>query len=267
MPLSPARYLDHIRDESARFRDVLASTDPTARVPGCPDWSAADLLWHLTTVQQFWARMVLDRPAGPDDYVEPTRPAGHEELVSAFDEASAALVGSLEGVDPADEAWTWHPTDHSVAFILRRQAHEALIHRLDAEQAAGTETELDADLASDGVHEVLDVMYGGCPPWGTWDPLPHVLRVDCTDTGDQVWVQLGRFSGTDPETGTTYTDDEDFHVVAAPEDDEEPEVVIDGPAAALDAWLWRRGSEDAISFAGDRELTERFRAIVSAPIN
>ena len=66
---------------------------------------------------------------------------------------------------PAEEAWTWSD-DHTVGFILRRQAHEALVHRLDAEQAAGRGHELDAALAADGVHECLDVMYGGMPPWG-----------------------------------------------------------------------------------------------------
>lgn len=267
MPLSPERYLDHIRHESARFREVLGHADTGAAVPGCPEWDADDLLWHLTTVQRFWARMVLDRPAGPDDYEEPTRPATRDDLFSSFDDASAALVAALEGVDAADRAWTWHPSDHSVGFILRRQAHEALIHRVDAEQAAGAESELDADLAADGVLEVLDVMYGGCPSWGSWEPLPHLLRVDCTDTSDQVWVQLGLFSGTDPEDGTIHAGEEDLHVVSEPEGDVEPDVVIDGPAAALDAWLWKRGTDHEISVAGDRQLYERFRSIVEGPIN
>ena len=34
-------------------------------------------------------------------------------------------------------------------------------------------------------------MYGGCPPWGTWEPLAHHVRLDCTDTGDALWAQLG----------------------------------------------------------------------------
>ncbi|QBX56995.1 maleylpyruvate isomerase family mycothiol-dependent enzyme [Nocardioides seonyuensis] len=266
MPLSATRYLAHIRDESARFREVLTVADPAARVPGCPDWDADDLLWHLTTVQQFWATMVIDRPSGPEDYEEPTRPHLRDDLFSAFDDASGALVAALDGVQPDDEAWTWHPTDHSVGFILRRQAHEALIHRLDAEQTAGEQTELDAGLAADGVLEVLDVMYGGCPPWGSWEPLPHLLRVDCTDTGDQFWIQLGRFNGTDPDDGTVHTDEEDLHVVASPGDDTEPEVVVDGPAGALDAWLWHRGTDEEISVAGDREVCDRFRAIVAGPI-
>ena len=60
-------YLDHIRTESARFREVLTDCDPSARVPTCPDWDAADLLWHLAGVQLFWAKVIRHRPASPDD--------------------------------------------------------------------------------------------------------------------------------------------------------------------------------------------------------
>lgn len=263
--LSPETYLEHIRVESARFRSVLADCDPDVRVPTCPDWSAADLLWHLTTVQWFWSTVVVDRPAEVDEALEPERPAAYGDLLAAFDRWSTALADALEGVSPKDEAWTWSE-DHTVGFILRRQAHEALIHRLDAELAAGTTSELPAELAADGVHEVLSEMYGGCPPWGSWEPLPHYARVDCTDTGDEVWVQLGLFSGTAPDSGDEIVDEEDFHVVEPPEEIE-PDVVIDGPAGALDAWLWHRGDESELSVVGDAEVRQRFLSVVEHPIN
>lgn len=266
--LSPEDYLDHIRSESARFRDVLAECDPAAPVPSCPDWSAADLLWHMVTVQWFWATAVINRSEEPDESQEPERPSTYAELVSAFDQWSSALVDALEGVKEFEPAWTWSgdPADHTIGFILRRQAHEALIHRLDAEQAAQVSSELPAELAADGVEEVLAVMYGGCPPWGSWEPLPHYARVDCTDTGDEVWIQFGLFSGTDPRHEEQIIDEEDFHVVDAPHD-VEPDVVIDGPAAALDAWLWHRGDDDAVSVAGDHLTHQRFLAVIKNPIN
>jgi uncharacterized protein (TIGR03083 family) len=265
--LTPEDYLDHIRTESARFRAVLAGCDPAARVPTCPDWDASDLLWHLTTVQRFWAGRVVDRPAEPvegEEAYDAERPTTRAELVAAFDVASAALVEALEGVAPTEEAWTWSD-DHTVGFILRRQAHEALVHRMDAEQTAGVASDVDPRLAADGVAEVIGVMYGGCPPWGSWEPLPHHVRLDCTDTGDELWAQLGLFSGTDPRNGEVIEAEEDLHLVAAP-DDVEPDAVVDGPAAALDAWLWHRGDDAALSVAGDREVLDRFRAIVAAPL-
>ncbi len=264
--LSPETYLAHLRSDSARFREVLAACDPEARVPSCPDWSAADLLWHLATVQRWWAEVATARPAKPEE-VEPTRPETYDGMLAAFDEWSADLALVLESADPADEAWNWS-ADHTIGFLQRRQAHEALIHRVDAEQAAGLTSEVDATLASDGAHEVLDVMFGGCPPWGTWTPGEGLVRVDATDTGEEFWIRFGIFSGTNPESGTSYADEEDFHVVAPPDDAEvEPDVVIDGPAAALDLWLWSRGDDAEISVVGDPDVRARFRAIVESPLN
>ncbi|WP_229856787.1 maleylpyruvate isomerase family mycothiol-dependent enzyme [Nocardioides flavus (ex Wang et al. 2016)] len=263
--LAPNAYLAHLRAESARFREVLADCDPTARVPSCPDWDAAALLWHLAIVQRHWAQTLAARPEKPD-VTEPTRPEAYADLLAAFDVWSADLAGAFEGVDPSEAAWNWSD-DHTVGFILRRQAHEALIHRVDAELTAGLASDLDPLLATDGVDEVLGVMYGACPPWGVWEPGEGVVRVDTTDTGEQVWVRLGTFSGTSPDSGTTYTDEADLHVVPAPEEDVEPDVVVDGPAAALDLWLWRRGDDSEVSVAGDPETYARFRAVVDTPID
>src|SRR3954452_14924942 len=191
-------YLQHIRDESQKFRDVLADCDPDAAVPSCPDWRAADLLWHLGEVQHWWTWMVEHRPKGPEEYVEPERPADYDALLAFYDEQYTALVDALGQADPAAEAWTL-PSEHKdIAFIYRRQAHEALIHRRDAELAAHTISPFPAELAADGVDEVLDIMYSACPSWGEFSPLPHYVRLDLTDTDDHIWVQLGLFHGTDP---------------------------------------------------------------------
>ncbi|WP_307807604.1 maleylpyruvate isomerase family mycothiol-dependent enzyme [Nocardioides xinjiangensis] len=263
--LSPDAYLDHLRRESARFREVLTDCDPAAGVPSCPDWDAADLLWHLATVQRWWTEVLRARPARPDE-IDPPRPGTYDELLTTYDDWSRGLAEVLEAADSADEAWNWSD-DHTVGFILRRQAHEALVHRVDAEQAAGVASELDPVLAADGVHECLDVMYGGMPAWGSWEPGEGLVRVDVTDTGHGFWLRLGTFSGTDPDSGTSYADEEDFHVVPAPEDeDTEPDVVVDGTAQALDLWLWSRADDTEVSAAGDPDVLARFRAVVTSPI-
>ncbi|HEX5861390.1 MAG TPA: maleylpyruvate isomerase family mycothiol-dependent enzyme [Nocardioides sp.] len=256
-------YLEHIRSESRRFREVLSTCDPEARVPGCPEWNAADLLWHLAEVQWFWAKVVRTRPLGPDENDPgPERPAAYDDLLKAFDEYSSSLVSELEQADPADEAWTWSD-DHTVGFTFRRQAHEALIHRLDAEQAAGDVTRLDTALAADGVEEVLDVMYGASPDWGSFSPLEHRLRVDITDTGESIWVQLGRFRGTDPKDDVHY-DEDDISVI--PDPGVEPDAVISGDAATLVTRFWRRGDGAEIHLAGDLQIVDHFRQVIHQPI-
>lgn len=262
-PLDAPEYLRHLRSESTRFREVLSTCAPDARVPGCPAWDAADLLWHLTEVQHFWGSIITGRPAGPDELTPPERPASYDDLLGAFDVASARLVDALESASPEDKAWSWSQ-EQTVGFTYRRQAHEALIHRLDAEQAAGSVTGMDPRLAADGVLEVLDIMYGGCPPWGEFHGLPHHVRIDLTDTADTIWVQLGRFHGTDPDTGIEHHED-DISVVADP--GVEPDAVISGPAAVMDARLWRRGDGDSLHVAGDLAIVDHFRTAIHHPID
>jgi len=254
-------YLEHIRSESQRFREVLTDCNPRRLVPGCPDWSAWDLAYHLAEVQWLWGSIVLDRPKGKDDVPDLWRGDSYEDTLDTFDNVSARLVDALKDADPAEPAWTWS-TDQTVGFILRRQAHEALIHRLDAEQTADKVTPLDPVLAADGVEETLDVMFGGCPPWGEFSALPHHVRVDVTDTGDPVWVQIGRFSGTDPDG--VHHEEDDIHVVADP--GVEPDAVVSGPAGPLDAWLWRRGDDSQVHVTGDKAVYDHFRLAVNHPI-
>ena len=68
----------HACDRSAATTSATCAPTPTAsprcsptptRPPGCrtcPDWTAADLLWHLGEVQSFWATIVRERLTDPD---------------------------------------------------------------------------------------------------------------------------------------------------------------------------------------------------------
>ena len=231
-------------------------------MPSCPDWDAADLLWHLAEVQWFWARTVRTRPAAPeDDLVHPTRPGTYDGLLAAFDEHSASLVAELEAADPTEEAWHWAPT-RTVGTSYRRQAHEALVHRLDAEQTAGAVTPLDPALAADGVHEALDLMYGGEPPaWATFAP-SRLVRVDLTDVHEQLWVRTGALDGSDPGSGRVL---EGPHLVLTAAG--EADAVVSGTAATLDAWLWHRADDTAITTSGDPAAHAELVAAVSPPID
>ena len=243
-------FLTHLARESARFVEVLRKTPAESRVPTCPDWDADDLLWHLAEVQWFWGTIVgrgLTAHADVEALERADRPGDRDSLLAFFGQASGDLHNHLSATSPDTPAWTW-ADEQSVGFIRRRQAHEALIHRLDAELTAGDRTPMDADLSTDGVDEVLRIMYGGAPPWGRFTPDPtQTVRVRATDT-DRSWLlTLGQFTGTD-DKGTAH-DEPDLRVAAsdgtasdtaASDTGAAPAATVTGAAADLDCWLWHR---------------------------
>lgn len=253
-------YLAHVRADSARFAEVLAAADPSLPVPSCPDWTAADLLWHLAEVQLLWGTIAEQRRTEPptDDDRAPERPDDPGELVEFFRTSSAKLVAALESTPPDTSVWTWFRPDQTVGFLRRRQAHEALIHRLDAELTTGQVTDIDAGLATDGVAEVFDCMYSTVPRWAATGPDGPLGRVTATDTGAQWLVKVGSWSGTSPRTGTTYPDEGSL-VLADSADPADVTFSIAGTARDLDAWLWNRPPLGEIAVAGDYE---RFVAVI-----
>ncbi len=249
-------FLAPLAAESARFLEVLAAADPSARVPTCPDWSADDLLWHLTEVQLFWASVgegpVVDE-AGLDavEAGKPARPDDRDALLRLAEDATERLLAALRAGSPSTPAWSWHAPEQTLGFTMRRQAHEALVHRVDAELTAGVDlTVPDAALAADGVDELLRVMWG-LPDgdWATWTPSDRVVRVETTDTGHGWTLRLGRWSGTGPQSGREF--DEATALVVDGDDAGAPAAVLRGRAADLDLHLWNRLPADPVERTGD----------------
>jgi uncharacterized protein (TIGR03083 family) len=229
-------YLAQLRAESARFGTVLRDADLDARVPTCPDWDAGDLLYHLAEVFLFWARDVEQRAQDPDapDAGTPPKPATRDELVTLYDDCTAQLVNALAATPDDVQVWTW-TDDRSVGFVRRRMAHEALIHRLDAELTVGSLTNVDPALAADGVHELLQHFHTH-PTWADYRSDGPVGRLRAADTGDEWLAQVGTFSGRSPNTGKTYQDVPCVGLAAAGE----PSFTITATARDLDAWAWNR---------------------------
>jgi uncharacterized protein (TIGR03083 family) len=258
-------YVAHLNADSARFATAIRTAPPVARVSTCPDWNADDLLWHLGSTQSWWGTVVRDKVSGPTARSGlPERPADREALLSFFARASHELTEILAATPPETPAWTWS-TDQSVAFIRRTQAHEALIHRVDAELLTGHRTPMDSALCADGVDQALRVMYAGSlPDWATFTAIAgRTLRITATDTGDTWLIELGRFTGTDP--GGDFHDDPDIRIGA--EDSGEPTVAtISAIAADLDCWLWHRPALGPIEHRGDPESILHFESAIAPGI-
>ena len=247
--------LDVIHTHSAGLAELIAASPADVLVPTCGDWTLSDLAWHMVEVQDFWVHVIGSRPATPTDYVEPDRPAD-AELAERLGQATTDLIAALTVADPADEAWSW-AVEHTVAFTLRRQSHEALVHHLDAVLAVGAPLpDIATELAADGVDEMTGVFLSETPDWASFTRSDGVIELSATDTGDSWTFAFGRMVGTSPRTGK----DHDLDAVVAVEG-ESPDTALASDALSLDLWLWGRAGTADLRVTGDGRLVERLRNV------
>jgi len=226
-----------IRTEAQRLADVLAVTDLDARCPTCPDWTATDLLWHLTVVHFFWAG-VLERNARTEsdiaavEQAKPDRPSAMPDLLALREQATAALCNQLESLDDAEPRWTWWPADQTVGFTRRMQTHEATFHQVDAELAAGLPiSQIESDVAADAVDHAVDVMWGWLPDGAPYEARAIVEFV-ATDVDRRWLVEVGD------------ANDRPRAVRAAAG---EPTATVSGAIGDLALWAWTRGGAVEVS--------------------
>ncbi len=239
-----------IRTEAQRLADVLAATAPEARCPTCPDWSAADLLWHLTEVHFFWAG-VLERNARTESDIsavegaKPARPGGMPDLLALRAQATDALTGQLALLDDADPRWTWWPPDQTVGFTRRMQICEATMHRVDAELTAGLAiAPITPDVAAGAVDHAVDVMWGWPADGAGYEPRA-VVEFVASDTG-QRWPV---------EVGATIEWPRAVRAIAGA-----PTATVSAPVVDLALWAWTRGG--SVEITGEADSVAALREVV-----
>lgn len=219
----------HLGLEYERFRSVLPSTGLTdLRVPSCPEWSLDDLVQHLGEV--YWHKVDCIRLNA--------RPTVEPDLsgltsVQVLEQGWARLNETFDEYPPQSPAWTWFEPDQSVAFWIRRMAHETAVHRFDAELSASKgqpPTGIDAELAEDGLDEVLTAMV-------------------VTD------VEPGEYPEGHPDIELRVPG-RSWFIHFEPEalrisDQGKPATVIHGAPSDLELWLYNRKGGDGLRFTGD----------------
>jgi uncharacterized protein (TIGR03083 family) len=143
--------------EIRRLGDLCLDVDPATPVPSCPGWDLAELLRHTGTVNRWAATMVarssqerLNRDGV--DWDEPDDPAA---LAAWVRDGADFVAERFQGADPSTPMWAWG-WPKTAGFWPRRMVHEAGVHRADAELALGRQPSFDAQVAVDGVEELLD---------------------------------------------------------------------------------------------------------------
>lgn len=236
-PLPAASYLASLRADLTRLDELLAGVRERAwrsPVPACPGWDLAQLVRHLGGVH----RMVIgavetQEPSRSDDH-DPGPGLADADLPAWLHEGGQRLLHLLDA-DGAAPAWSFVRSDRTIGFWQRRQAQEHLVHRVDAEAALALPSELPAELAADGVAELIDVMLPLRAKVVTLPP--YAVRLRATDTGHEWLLGQGPIAG-----GAAAT------------------------AAALLLALWgRRDPRTVLRYDGDAEAVRRVLTLSLAP--
>ena len=237
-PMTPEQHVQFFQAEADAFARVLPTGDLDAAVPNCPGWTLTDLTAHLGGVHR-WARGAILTGPGSDEYPIPT---GRDAIVDWFTEGATALYETLATIDPAMPCWAF-ADPKTAEFWMRRQAHETSVHRWDAESSQGTPGPIEAALAADGLHEVVDMFFPRQVRLGRVPPLQRSLLLSpddgapCTLAGD----------------GTGHSGD--------------VEAELAGPAEALLLLIWGRTVVDdpRLRLTGSRAAAEEVLATAMTP--
>lgn len=149
------RYFVEFEAETARLAGLAHDADTQRPIPTCPDWTLEQLVGHVSRGHRWAAELVRRRSPEPLPFQEVVVPADPEERSEWLTAGARMLADAVRDAGPEQPVWTWQK-DRSAGFWLRRMLHDEVVHRFDAELALGIEGDLAADLAADGVSDMLD---------------------------------------------------------------------------------------------------------------
>ncbi|WP_051476739.1 maleylpyruvate isomerase family mycothiol-dependent enzyme [Arthrobacter sp. Br18] len=237
--LSFGRYRELL---SSEFEALAALIDGTLAVPvpSCPGWSGEDLVRHTAIVYLQKAETI--RTGSRPGKGWPPVGIGSMPPGALLWHCYERLIAQFDAHDPDDAAESWVPGDQTVGFWVRRLTHETAMHRYDLELAGGgPTTAFDADLAVDGIDEVLSVMLGR----GRADPAASGAVVLVESAGRSWSVSLEQAAARLDRTPVAEGGAADS---AAP--DTAASTVRGAPQEVL-LWLWGRGTLPSSSISGD----------------
>jgi uncharacterized protein (TIGR03083 family) len=254
------RLIDALRDEGRRLAEAAEGQSLDVAVPTCPDWSLRDLVRHIGGVHRWAATFVVEGREEPTDEaaekaIMETWPDGDDALVGWFRDGHAALVEALSNAPDDLSCWTFLAAPTPRAFWARRQAHETAIHRADAQSPTGSIAPSDADLAADGVDELL---FRFMARRRRLD-LDRVWSVglDAPDAGRRWRVTLGPdgFSATSPGA------DGGVGMPPAEQADEpqDPDCLVTAPTSDLYHLVWNRRDAGGLDVRGSSEVLDLWR--------
>lgn len=184
MPLDRNVLLDALAREADAFRAVLETAELTAAVRHCPGWDLVELSVHVAGVHRWARNAVAEGELRRDPTPElPDRAA----VVGWYRSSADALLETLRAAPSDRHCPSFLTPDSTAAFWLRRQVHELVVHRYDAQLSAGLSPRLDSAVAADGVSEVLEVFLPRMRARGLLGDLPGTVVLQQSD-GPGSWT-------------------------------------------------------------------------------
>lgn len=244
-----ARYLDELEAEGQRILRLARTHGLAGEISMCPGWTMRELVSHLGFVYRWAATIVGEarsaRP-GPDEQatLHDPDPDDDQGVVDRLEQAFAQLVVTLRDAPPDLDCWTiWPVSTPSREFWIRRQVHETLVHRVDAECGAGIPDigggHLGAAIATDGVDEMV-CGFAGRYRHNLRSEAPRTMWLRATDTGRSWWIALGPDEPAFGRGRPRATVDTEVH----------------GRGGELLLLLWNRRTAEGLDVRGDRRTLD-----------
>lgn len=245
MPQLPAsEYRRYFLSETTR----LAQTQPEQlgmEIPHLDDWTVRTVLEHTATVFQF---VSLAMSTGPDDKPDvSTLPAAPKDssVIGWFEESAQLAAQAIDDVDLSSMRPTW-TGPQPASWYVRRLAHEVSVHHWDVQTATTTPDGIEADLAVDGVDELLEIY---APRRMDFDVLAgngETIHLHATDHGQGEWLITLKEDHIEWEHSHTKAD-----------------VAARGSASDLLLLLWGRRSHAELEIFGDDSILSRWKSAAS----
>ncbi len=249
--LAADRSLDLIRAEAELTAEALTGRLDDS-IPYCPGWTGRDLATHLAGVYRWVAYMVREQLEAPPNkdlraglFADPDR-SDDAGVLARMREGADSVTSALRDAGP-NPCWIIWGDSPAREFWIRRQLHETVVHRVDAQNTGRKEPdvmsgiELDTAVAADGVDEM---MLGFVNRYaGLRLDAPATLALQATDSDNAWWAQLGPDApalgrGTPPTPA---------------------DATVRGAAGELLLWVWNRREATGLDLAGDRDLLAAWR--------
>ncbi|WP_412738291.1 maleylpyruvate isomerase family mycothiol-dependent enzyme [Krasilnikovia sp. MM14-A1259] len=246
--LDVERYFLELESETVRLAGLSHDADSQCPIPTCPGWTLEQLVGHVGRGHRWAAELIRRRLLEPIPMQEAVVPADPDERSEWLTAGARMLADAVRAAGPEQVVWTWQK-DRTAGFWVRRMLHDELVHRFDAELALGIEGDLAADLAADGVSDILETAATLSRP----DIGVSSAFAGLAGTGESL-----QFLATDTDLGPNC----EWSVVRAPagvtwrHGYDQAQVTVRGPALQLMLLLNRRlpvGTAD-VEIVGDQEL-------------